>query len=256
MNVVPEELSAKLATARHVVALTGSGISAESGVPTFRDAHTGLWAKYQPEQLATPEAFERDPKLVWDWYAWRRGLVADAEPNAAHRALVELAARVPRFTLVTQNVDGLHERAGSADVIEFHGNILRTRCSRGCGVVTEPIMRSDDAPPCCPSCGGFVRPDVVWFGEMIPRDALERAFAAAQDCDVFFSIGTSSAVYPAASLAEVATAAGAWLVEVNPRPTPHSRLARFLLTGSAGEIMPAVVAALAARVDAPAADRA
>jgi NAD-dependent deacetylase len=252
VNVVPEELASRLASAQHVVALTGSGISAESGVPTFRDAHKGLWARYQPEQLATPEAFERDPKLVWDWYAWRRDVVAGAEPNAAHHALVALAARVPRFTLVTQNVDGLHERAGSADVVEFHGNILRTRCARDCGVVAEPIERSDDAPPHCPSCGAFVRPDVVWFGEMIPRAALERAFAAAQDCDVFFSIGTSSAVYPAASLAEVATAAGAWLVEVNPRPTPHSRLARYLLTGSAGEIMPAVVAALEARVDAAA----
>jgi NAD-dependent deacetylase len=248
VHVIPEELSARLAHARRVVALTGSGISAESGVPTFRDAQTGLWARYQPEDLATPEAFERDPKLVWDWYAWRRDLVARAQPNDGHRALVALAARVASLTLITQNVDGLHQRAGSDDVIEFHGNIARTRCSREGSLVEEPVCRSELLPPRCPRCGAFVRPDVVWFGELIPSDALERAFAAARECDVFLSIGTSSQVYPAASLAEIAHAAGAWLVEVNPRPTPQSRLARYLLTGRAGDIMPALVGALEERM--------
>jgi NAD-dependent protein deacetylase/lipoamidase len=244
VHVVPEELAARLATAAHVVALTGSGISAESGVPTFRDAHSGLWAEYSPEQLATPEAFARNPKLVWDWYAWRRELVANAEPNAGHHALVTLAERVPRFTLITQNVDGLHQRAGSRDVIEFHGNLARFKCSREGIVVDAPVHRSQDAPPRCPQCGAYVRPDVVWFGEMIPPQALERACAAVDTCDVFLSIGTSSQVYPAAGLAEMAQAAGAWLVEVNTQPTPQSRYARYLLSGAAGQVLPALAAAV------------
>ena len=227
-----------------MLALTGSGVSAESGVPTFRDAQTGLWARYRPEDLATAEAFARDPKLVWDWYAWRRALVSQAEPNAGHRALVALAGSVPQLTLVTQNVDGLHQRAGSTDVIEFHGNIARTKCSREDVIVDEPVGRTDGAPPLCPRCGAYVRPAVVWFGEMIPPDALQRAFAAAENCDVFLSIGTSSLVYPAASLAEVAQASGACLVEINPQPTPHSRFADYLLSGAAGVMLPALVEAV------------
>ena len=227
-----------------MLALTGSGVSAESGVPTFRDAQTGLWARYRPEDLATAEAFARDPKLVWDWYAWRRALVSQAEPNAGHRALVALAGSVPQLTLVTQNVDGLHQRAGSTDVIEFHGNIARTKCSREDVIVDEPVGRTDGAPPLCPRCGAHVRPAVVWFGEMIPPDALQRAFAAAESCDVFLSIGTSSLVYPAASLAEVAQASGACLVEINPQPTPHSRFADYLLSGAAGVMLPALVEAV------------
>jgi NAD-dependent protein deacetylase/lipoamidase len=244
VHCVPEELAARIAAATHVVALTGSGISAESGVPTFRDAQSGLWAEYSPEELATPEAFARNPKLVWDWYAWRRELVARAEPNAGHRALVALAGQVPAFTLITQNVDGLHQRAGSRDVIEFHGNIARLKCSREGRVVDAPVHRSEEAPPLCPRCGAYVRPDVVWFGEMIPPQALERACAAAERCDVFLSIGTSAQVYPAAGLAEMAQAAGAWLVEINPQPTPQSRYARYLLSGAAGEILPTLVAAV------------
>jgi NAD-dependent deacetylase len=244
VHLVPDELSARIARARHVLALTGSGVSAESGVPTFRDAQTGLWARYRPEDLATPEAFAREPKLVWDWYAWRRTLVSRAEPNPGHRALVALAAHIPQFTLVTQNVDGLHQRAGSTDVVEFHGNLMRTKCSHDGAVVEEPVGRSDDAPPLCPRCGAYVRPDVVWFGEMIPPDALQRAFAAAETCDVFLSIGTSSQVYPAASLAEVAQASGACIVEINPQPTPHSRFAQYLLSGPAGVMLPALADAV------------
>ena len=243
MHVVPQDLAGRLRRARHVAVLTGSGISAESGVPTFRDAQTGLWAKYRPEELATPEAFAREPKLVWRWYAWRREIVARAEPNAGHRAIVALAARVPRLTLITQNVDGLHQRAGSTDVIEFHGNLARSTCSRE-GIVTEP-PDGDEVPPRCPRCGAYLRPDVVWFGEMIPPPAMTRAFDAAQSCDIFLSVGTSSLVYPAAALAEAAHAAGACVVEINPERTPHSHFAAHLLAGPAGEMLPALLAAVA-----------
>lgn len=247
MRVVPDDLTGRLARAQRVTALTGSGISAESGVPTFRDAQTGLWSRYRPEELATPEAFARDPKLVWDWYAWRRQLVERAEPNAGHRALVALAACVPTFTLITQNVDGLHQRAGSIRVIEFHGNIARTKCSRESVLVEMPATDGTDLPPQCPVCGAWLRPDVVWFGEPIPTAVLDAAFGAAENSDVFLSIGTSSQVYPAASLAEVADAAGACVVEVNPQPTPHSRFARFVLTGPAGTMLPALSEALVRR---------
>jgi NAD-dependent deacetylase len=244
LRVVPPDLAARLARARHVAVLTGSGISAESGVPTFRDAQTGLWAKFRPEDLATPEAFAREPKLVWEWYAWRREIVARAEPNAGHRALVALEKHVPRLTLITQNVDGLHQRAGSTDVIEFHGNIARSKCSRE-GIEIEAPDDALEVPPRCPRCGAYLRPDVVWFGEMIPPLALERALGAAKSCDLFLSIGTSSQVHPAASLAEAAQAAGACVVEINPERTPNSRFAAHLLTGPAGEMLPALLAALA-----------
>ena len=189
-----------LRNARSVAVLTGSGISAESGVPTFRDAQTGLWARYDPMELATPEAFERDPRLVWEWYAWRRELVGNAALNPGHEALAELESRVPDFVLLTQNVDGLHRRAGSQNVVELHGSILHSRCSVE-GAFVEPREEDPEIPPSCPSCGAFLRPDVVWFGEALPAEALEEAFHAARECDLFFSIGTSSLVQPAASLA-------------------------------------------------------
>jgi NAD-dependent deacetylase len=242
---VPAELVAALKRARHVVALTGSGISAESGVPTFRDAQTGLWSQFSPEELATPEAFARDPAFVWGWYRWRRELVARAQPNPGHLALAQIASLVRRFTLVTQNVDGLHQRAGSRDVIEFHGNILRDRCSRGCTRADGPRARSeskDELPRC--GCGALLRPDVVWFGETIPPAALEAAGAATRDCDVFLSIGTSSLVFPAAGLAQAAQEGGATLVEVNPADTPLSASADFTLRAPAGVALPQLVAAL------------
>jgi NAD-dependent deacetylase len=243
--IVPAELVAALKRARHVVALTGSGISAESGVPTFRDAQTGLWTKFSPEELATPEAFARDPAFVWSWYRWRRQLVERAQPNAGHAALVELAALVRRFTLVTQNVDGLHQRAGSRDVVEFHGNILRDRCSRGCAQVRaiEPPETGGDELPRC-ACGALLRPDVVWFGEMIPPAALDVASSATRHCDVFLSIGTSSLVFPAAGFAQAAQEGGATVVEVNPAPTPLSDAADFALRAPAGIALPQLVAAL------------
>lgn len=240
---LPAALIAALSRAHHVCVLTGSGISAESGVPTFRDAQTGLWAKYDPQELATPDAFERDPALVWRWYRWRRELVAEAEPNAAHRALVKLAERVPKLSLITQNVDGLHQRAGSSGVVEFHGNIFEDRCHAERRVVEDADHALDI--PLCAACGGQLRPGVVWFGENIPAGALALADAAVTDCDVFLSIGTSALVWPAAGLAEQAHAGGATVVEINLDLTPLSSRADYCLTGKAGSILPELVDCLA-----------
>jgi NAD-dependent deacetylase len=239
---IPESLIATLLSAQKVAVLTGSGISAESGVPTFRDAQTGLWARYDPTELATPEAFERDPRLVWEWYAWRRELVDKATPNPGHEALGELEGRLPYFVLLTQNVDGLHRRAGSRNVVEMHGNIMRSKCSVE-GVCVEPYEDDTEVPPSCRGCGAFLRPDVVWFGEALPAGAIEKAFDAARECDVFFSIGTSGLVQPAASLAFEALRQGAVVVEVNPEDTPLSSHAGYALRGSAGETLPALVRA-------------
>jgi len=243
MAPVPSELIATLRQSREVTVLTGSGISAESGIPTFRDAQTGIWAEFRPEDLATPEAFARNPRRVWDWYAWRRQMVSGAQPNPGHGALARMARILARFNLVTQNVDGLHQRAGSTDVIEYHGNIMRDICSIEHIVVAQPAPGAD-VPPRCPACGGMLRPDVVWFGEAIPAAALEAAQQAAERCDVFLSIGTSSLVYPAAGLMEIALRNDAILVEINPSQTPVTKLAEFALTGSAGEILPQLSAAL------------
>ena len=236
------ELLAAFRDARHVCVLTGAGVSAESGVPTFREAQSGLWAKYDPLELATPEAFARDPELVWRWYRWRRELVSRAEPNAAHVALARLQALVPRLTLITQNVDGLHQRAGSKDVIEFHGNIFVNRCQ-----VEQCAVDCDDdvAVPKCPGCGGHVRPGVVWFGEAIPESALNQSFAAAADCDLFVAAGTSSLVYPAAGLADAAAEAAAITVEVNPNPTEQSDSFTAALRGNAGTVLPELIESLA-----------
>ena len=239
-DAVPESLLQALRGARRVAVLTGAGISAESGIPTFRDAQTGLWAKYRPEELATPEAFERNPRLVWEWYEWRRALVRGAHPNPGHAALARMQDRVAEFTLATQNVDGLHARAGSRSVIELHGNILRSKCSAE-GTLFESWPESDSVPPRCPACGAWLRPDVVWFGEMLPPGALESAMSAAGRCDVFFSIGTSALVQPAAQLPLTALDVGATVVEVNRDPTPLSPLASFSLHGAAGEILPRLV---------------
>ena len=240
-----ERAAAHLARARHVCVLTGAGISAESGIPTFRDALTGLWSRFRPEELATPEAFERDPALVWQWYEWRRELVRQAQPNPGHRALAELAQHLPRLTLVTQNVDGLHQRAGSRDVLEYHGNILRDRCMLE-QVVAERAADSGHGLPRCAACGGLLRPDVVWFGEPIPQRPMQLAAAAAGDCDVFLSVGTSSLVYPAAGLAEIALGRGAVVIEVNPQPTDLTGQATLVLAAAAGSVLPALLEALGA----------
>jgi NAD-dependent deacetylase len=240
-----ERAAVHLRQARRVCVLTGAGISAESGIPTFRDAQEGLWAQYSPLDLATPEGFERDPELVWRWYEWRREMIRAAQPNAGHIALAHLANRVPRLTLVTQNVDGLHQRAGSPHVLEYHGNILRDRCTVE-QVVAERTEASRRSPlPRCASCGGLLRPDVVWFGEMIPRRALVEADEAAADCDAFLSVGTSSLVYPAAGLAEEAVRRGVPVVEINPNVTDLSPRANVVLQGPAGRILPELLRALA-----------
>ncbi len=237
---ISESLVAAVREVRSVAVLTGSGVSAESGVPTFREAQTGLWARFEPQELATPEAFVRDPRLVWEWYTWRRELVDAAAPNPGHQALAELERSVSQFVLITQNVDGLHRRAGSQNVVELHGNIRRSKCSRE-GDVVEPRGDDADVPPSCPRCGASLRPDVVWFGESLPTDALSEALEAARSCDLFISAGTSGLVQPAASLPFEALNAGAVVVEVNPSETPLTRYVDHSLRGKAGEVLPVLV---------------
>jgi len=223
--------------------LTGAGVSQESGLRTFRDAQTGLWAQYKPEDLASPQAFARDPKLIWDWYAWRREAVKGVRPNAGHYALAEIEKRIPQFTLITQNVDGLHRMAGNQNVLELHGNIQRVRCSQ-CSAYTETWGDDSESVPQCSICGGLLRPDVVWFGESLPRDQLEAAVEAARTCEVFFSIGTSGIVQPAASLAFAAHNRGAIVVEINAEATPLTAKADYTFHGKSGEILPELVKAV------------
>ena len=229
-----------LREASSVAALTGAGISAESGIPTFRGAG-GLWREFRAEDLATPEAFARDPRLVWEWYDWRRGLIARAEPNDGHRALVELAQRVERFTLITQNVDGLHDRAGSRDVLKVHGDIWMVRCT-ACGRQTrDDRVPLPELPPRC-ECGGLLRPGVVWFGEPLPDDVWRDAERATRQAEVFLVIGTAAVVYPAAGLVPLAKAAGAKVIEINLDETPYSAQVDCSLRGRAGELLPEVIA--------------
>ncbi len=228
-----------LGAARSVAALTGAGISAESGIPTFRGPG-GLWREYRPEELATPEAFARDPRLVWEWYDWRRGIVARAEPNAGHRALVALEQGKNDFALITQNVDGLHDRAGSCRIIKLHGDIWQLRCV-ACGrEVHDERVPLEPLPPRC-ECGGLLRPGVVWFGESLPAEAMSFAYAAAQRAEVFLVVGTSSVVYPAAALPQVALERGARLIEVNLERTELTQYATVSLQGRSGEILPQLI---------------
>ena len=208
-----------------VAVLTGAGISAESGVPTFRDALTGLWARFQPAELATPEAFQQDPQLVWEWYRERRRQVAAVAPNPAHHAIAALEAQLPETLLVTQNVDGLHQRAGSRNVVELHGNILRSKCSVSHRPISaEWLLDAAGEPPPSPYVrGAFARPDVVWFGETLPQAAFDSAVRIAGNCTFCFSVGTTSLVQPAAGLPLLAARNGAALVEINPQETPLSR---------------------------------
>jgi NAD-dependent deacetylase len=242
-----------LAGARAVAVLTGAGMSAESGVPTFRGTD-GLWRNFRAEDLATPQAFDRDPARVWEWYRWRRRGMASAEPNAGHLALVRMEARFPRFTVITQNVDGLHARAGTRSLVELHGNIWRDRCSRapehrvvhraGAG---EPVA-SEPVPHC--HCGARLRPDVVWFGEGLDPDLLEAAIDAASTADLVLVVGTSSVVYPAAALPSMAHRAGARVVEINTGETPLSGEMDIVLRGPAGEVLPALEGLSICRVPA------
>ncbi len=243
---VPMALARRLTPDTRVVALTGSGMSAESGIPTFRDAQTGMWSRFRPEDLATPEAFARDPARVWQWYEHRRAGVRVAKPHAGHQALLELEWRVARLSIVTQNVDGLHQRSGSGRVIELHGNILRSVCSRsGREIDAEWIAASQDCPPPSPyMSGALARPNVVWFGESLPQQAFAQAVEELRNCDVCLAIGTSALVQPAASLPLIARDAGALLVEINPDKTPLSPLAGFCLHAPASLALPAILRAI------------
>ena len=232
-----------LRAAENVCVLTGAGISAESGVPTFRDALTGLWANYDPRELATPDAFERQPDVVWSWYAMRAAQVRKTRPNAGHYALAKLAAYVPHFTLLTQNVDDLHRRAGHNDIVSLHGDLLRGRCSNGCNVSIDMCEAPAEHAPRCPDCGALMRPDVVWFGETLAQQNLERARNATFACDVFLSVGTSNLVEPAASLPWLAAAHGATVMVVNASMTGQKKGPSILqLQGSAGATLSKLVA--------------
>jgi NAD-dependent deacetylase len=229
-----------------VTVLTGAGVSAASGVPTFRGAD-GLWKNFKPETLATAEAFGRDPRLVWEWYSWRRQTIAACEPNAAHHVLADWSRRFPNFRLITQNVDGLHERAGTLNTIRLHGSIWEVSCWQGCP--KSPSRWRDDTltfaelPPKCPKCGGMIRPGVVWFGETLESDVVQQA-SEATACDVFITVGTSAIVYPAAGFIERARLGGAFTVEINPEATPASRTVNLALRGGAETVLPDIASRL------------
>ena len=233
------EAAAVLRRGRSIAVLTGAGISAESGVPTFRGS-AGLWRQFRPEELATPVAFARNPTLVWEWYAWRRELLSRVQPNAGHLALVTLERSVPEFSVITQNVDGLHHLAGSERVLEVHGSIWKLRCtvcSREWLDRTVPLP----VPPSC-SCGGLARPGVVWFGESLPSDVWAAAEETVRRCDVLLVVGTSAVVYPAAGLVPLARSVRALVIEVNIEPTPLSAGVDYVLSGPSGEILPSLLA--------------
>lgn len=242
-NQIIEALNA----ARHIVVLTGAGVSAESGIPTFRDPLTGLWQRFDPMELASAQAFRRNPALVWGWYEWRRMKVMQAQPNPAHWALASLAEHTPQMTLITQNVDDLHERAGSRDVIHLHGSLLHPRCF-ACArepqsrlpVPNEPEQGRELEPPRCEHCGGRLRPGVVWFGESLPEAALSRAFSAAQEADLLLVVGTSGVVYPAAELPTIARSVGARVIHINPQLSLED--GDWGIAGAAGEILPQLIA--------------
>jgi NAD-dependent deacetylase len=238
-----EELARRLVRAERVTVLTGAGISAESGVPTFRGAD-GLWRRYRAVDLATPEAFAQDPALVWEFYNWRRELLAPLRPNPAHLALVEMEQRLPRLNLVTQNIDGLHQAAGSRAVVELHGNIWWVRCTQ-CQQVSEDRRVPLPKLPACQACGGLLRPHVVWFGETLEADILQAAYDAVEHCQVMLVIGTSALVQPAASMGLHARRSGAFVAEINLEPTPNSEVSDVTVQGKAGEILPRLVAAMA-----------
>ena len=228
-----------LMEAERVAVLTGAGISAESGVPTFRGAD-GLWRNHDVMELATPEAFSRDPKLVWEFYNWRRRLISGLTFNPAHKALAELESKVPHFTLISQNVDGLHGKAGSRNLLEIHGNLWKVRCLQ-CHRIHVDESPDMGPLPRCEKCGGLLRPHVVWFGESLDSNLLQQAVQAARTAEVMLVIGTSAVVQPAASLALEAKDAGALVAEINLERTPHSDRLDFSLLGKAGEIVPRLV---------------
>ena len=234
--------AALLRDAQAVACLTGAGVSAESGVATFRDAATGLWSKFDPQHLASQAGFAVDPGLVWRWYMERLQKISSVQPNPGHIALAKLAARFAQFDLITQNIDDLHERGGSPTVYHLHGSITRYRCNRCAAPYTlRPHDITAQKPPVCPHCRGLIRPDIVWFGEMLPRREMEETWRAARECEVMLVVGTSGIVYPAAQLPQLALQHGATIIEINPEPTPLTPIAGVALQAPSGEALPALL---------------
>lgn len=238
-----------IARATRLAVFTGAGVSKESGIPTFREPETGLWAKYDPMELATPEAYLRNPSLVWRWYEHRFGVASAAKPNPGHHALAELERLLPHVAVITQNIDGLHQRAGSSTVIELHGTIHSFRCIHGRhrGYGWDDVTAQDDKPPHCPECGDYLRPEVVWFGEGLPQEALSAAEQLSASCDVMLIVGTSGVVYPAAAIPAIARQSGATLIDVNPRRDALVQLCHTFLEGPGGEVLPRLLDAVRAR---------
>jgi NAD-dependent deacetylase len=250
MNI-PGTIQQAIRNATHLVVFTGAGVSAESGIPTFRDALTGLWSNFDAEALATPQAFRKDPAFVWGWYEWRRMKVQRAQPNPGHLAIAEMERQTKRFTLITQNVDDLHERAGSSAPVHLHGRINRPYCfscgepfTYAAGITEEPEGGRRLDPPRCAKCGGLIRPGVVWFGESLPSDEWDVAYEAAQDCDVFLCVGTSSLVQPAAQLTMMAIQNGAVTIQVNPNATDLDSRVTLNLNGPSGKMLPLLIKAV------------
>lgn len=246
MKATIEELKQRIAEAKNIVVLTGAGISAESGVPTFRDALTGLWEQFDPSELATPEAFLRDKALVWGWYEWRRKLLLKAKPNPAHIAIAELQKRHENFTLITQNVDDLHEQAGSKDVLHVHGSIYKPHCfscEEPYTFTEPPTIEKEQSlqPPKCTRCSGSIRPGVVWFGEMLPIKVLKHSVEAIDACDLLLSIGTSGLVYPVAVFPERASENGATVIHINLEPFETRYPKSYVVQGKAGEVLPLLI---------------
>ncbi len=239
-----DDAVAILRDVRHLVVATGAGMSKESGIPTFRDAPSALWEAYDPEELATRDGFRRNPEMVWRWYAARRAMIARARPHAGHIAIARMQAMFSPFLLVTQNIDNLHVAAGSTGVVELHGNIFRYKCFDRDHPAAEPPVTTDEPPRC--ACGSYLRPDVVWFGELLNPDHIDRVYVALGTCEAILVVGTSGMVYPAAAFPEVARAGGARVIEVNPERTPLTPLADVFVPGGARDVLPRIVAGLQA----------
>ncbi len=236
----------KIARSSRLAVLTGAGVSRESGIPTFREAQDGLWARFDPMEMASERGFLRNPKLVWEWYEYRFGMVAAAQPNPGHLAIAALEELVPNITVVTQNIDGLHQAGGSTRVLELHGSIRRYKCFSGAhtGYTRDDLAAQSDKPPRCPRCGELMRPDIVWFGEYLPEQVMRDAYAACLEADVALVVGTSGVVQPAASLPYIAQEAGATVIDVNPEDDEISRMADIFLQGMGGAVLPSLIEAV------------
>jgi len=245
-----EAAARALSRAHNVVVFTGAGVSRESGIATFREPETGVWRRYDPMEMATLEGYLRDPAFVWSWYEHRFGKIDAAEPNPGHHAIAALEGLAPSLTVVTQNIDGLHQRAGSTDVIELHGSMYRFAClyRRHDGYTMEDFAGQNERPPLCPVCGELIRPDVVWFGEALPEDEIRRAELLSGSCDAMLVVGTSGVVVPAAALPLQAAHAGAVVIDVNPEPGPLTSRATIYLQGRGGDLLPRLVEEVRARV--------